>query len=135
MKRKRLTQTERRLQTRAQLVEAARVLFVEKGFLSTSVSDIAEAAGYTRGAFYCNFNDKADLLIESLRRQPDNISCKVRSAIFEFNRYLQDDACFILWAEACLLARRDPSFHERLEAVLKDAQLAIPSRQAEARKK
>lgn len=133
MKRKRLTQAEQRLQTREQLVEAAQALFVEKGFPSTSVSDIAEAAGYTRGAFYCNFNDKADLLIESLRRQ-GTLTCKLHSAIIEFDRYLQGDACFILWLEASLLARRDPAFRERLNSVLKETQPALPGREVEASK-
>jgi len=35
---------------------------------AASVEDIAEAAGYTRGAFYSNFSSKGDLFIELLRR-------------------------------------------------------------------
>ncbi len=52
MKRKRLTQQERGLQTRERVLEAARQLFIQRGFLSTSLADITDAAGYTRGAFY-----------------------------------------------------------------------------------
>ncbi|CAB3975408.1 TetR family regulatory protein [Burkholderia cenocepacia] len=126
MKRKRLTHSERRAQTREQMVQAARELFIEKGFAATSVADVAEAAGYTRGAFYCNFYDKSDLLIESLQRQQQELTSRLRTALWELRDYLQSDDRFTLWAEASLLARRDPAFRERFGAVLNDANPAIP---------
>ncbi|WP_082012156.1 TetR/AcrR family transcriptional regulator [Burkholderia sp. A9] len=132
MKRKRLTHAERRAQTREQMVEAARELFIEKGFPSTSVADVAEAAGYTRGAFYCNFYDKSDLLIESLHWKQDELTCNLRSAILKLHDYLQSDDCFTLWVEASLLARRDPAFRKRFDSVLNDAKLAIPVQEGEA---
>lgn len=48
--------------TRRRLVDAARLLFAEHGFLTTSVAQIVERSGVgTRGAFYHHFVDKADL--------------------------------------------------------------------------
>jgi AcrR family transcriptional regulator len=47
-----LTQAQRKEQTRERLLEAARTMFIKKGLVATSVDDIAEAGGYTRGAFY-----------------------------------------------------------------------------------
>jgi len=55
-------------QTTQRLLDAAQKLIAKKGLSAASVEDIAAAAGYTRGAFYSNFNSKADLFIELLRR-------------------------------------------------------------------
>ena len=38
---------------------AARTVFAERGIPGASVEEICEAAGFTRGAFYSNFPDKA----------------------------------------------------------------------------
>ncbi|WP_216404754.1 TetR/AcrR family transcriptional regulator [Arcanobacterium phocae] len=47
----------RRQRTRAKLLEAGSILFVQNGILGTSVGDICEVAGFSRGAFYSNFAD------------------------------------------------------------------------------
>ncbi|MGH8975530.1 MAG: TetR family transcriptional regulator, partial [Acidimicrobiia bacterium] len=64
--RNRLTREESRAQTRARLLESAAALFAERGFHGTSVEDIAERAGFSRGAFYSNFEHKADLFLALL---------------------------------------------------------------------
>lgn len=49
-------------QTRRDLIEAGRELFVEHGFFNTSIGDlVAESGVGTRGAFYHHFKDKAEL--------------------------------------------------------------------------
>src|SRR5690349_11549773 len=49
-------------QTRRDLIDAGRVLFVEKGYFNTSIGDLVTASGVgTRGAFYHHFRDKAEL--------------------------------------------------------------------------
>ena len=60
MKRKRLTREESKEQTRLRLLDAAQTIFMKKGYVATSVEDIAEAAGYTRGAFYSNFHARGN---------------------------------------------------------------------------
>jgi len=55
----------RRAATRDRLVEAAIAVFAEKGVLGASVEEICEAAGFTRGAFYSNFEHK-DALCEAV---------------------------------------------------------------------
>ena len=62
----RVTREESRARTRTRLLEAAAEVFVERGFHGASVEEIAERAGFTRGAVYSNFRDKADLLLALL---------------------------------------------------------------------
>jgi AcrR family transcriptional regulator len=53
------------------LIEAAETLFIRKGFDDTSVDEISEAAGYSRGAFYSNFKDKDQVFLAVIdRRRP-----------------------------------------------------------------
>jgi TetR/AcrR family acrAB operon transcriptional repressor len=54
--------------TRNLLLNAAETVFNEKGVARTSLSEIAEAAGVTRGAIYWHFKNKADLFHAMLER-------------------------------------------------------------------
>ncbi|SDR49566.1 transcriptional regulator, TetR family [Paraburkholderia fungorum] len=65
----RLTREESRLQTRGHLLDAAKRLFVRKGFGATSLRDIATEAGYSQGGFYSNFADKETLFLELMRQR------------------------------------------------------------------
>ena len=57
--------------TRMRLIEAAETLFIRKGFDDTSVDEISEMAGYSRGAFYSNFDDKEQVFLAVIdRRRP-----------------------------------------------------------------
>jgi AcrR family transcriptional regulator len=67
-RRKRLTREESRAQTRERLVEAAFQLFAREGIEAASIDRIAEEAGYSRGAFYSNFETKEDLLAAVIER-------------------------------------------------------------------
>ena len=69
MKRKRMTQAERREETREQLLAAAARVFAARGFHATSLDAIAEEAGFSRGAVYYNFADKEELFLELLDRR------------------------------------------------------------------
>jgi AcrR family transcriptional regulator len=52
--------------TRAALVELAAELFAERGYVQTSIRDIARAGSLTSGAIYGHFRNKADLLAEAI---------------------------------------------------------------------
>lgn len=55
--------TRRRDQTRARLLDAAHDVFAEVGMDAASVEMICERAGFTRGAFYSNFESKDELFL------------------------------------------------------------------------
>jgi len=61
--RKRLTREESKEVTRMRLIEAAERLFVRRGFDDASVKEISETAGYSRGAFYSNFDNKEQVFL------------------------------------------------------------------------
>ncbi len=61
--------SKRRIQTRLRLAEAAAGLFAERGISASSVEQICERAGFTRGAFYSNFASKEDLCLQVLELQ------------------------------------------------------------------
>ena len=67
--RRRLTRGEQQAETRRALLEAAARVFVERGFAGTSVEAIAGEAGYSRGAFYSNFESKEQLFAELLQQR------------------------------------------------------------------
>lgn len=67
----RLTRGESRERTREQLLEAGREAVARNGYDGTSVADIAEAAGFSKGAFFSNFESKEALLLELLRRHKE----------------------------------------------------------------
>lgn len=54
--------------TRSRLLDTAERLFSERGVSRTSLADIADAAGVTRGAIYWHFRNKADLFDAMMSR-------------------------------------------------------------------
>jgi AcrR family transcriptional regulator len=60
---------ERTEMTRARLIQSAEKVFARDGFEAAKLEEIATDAGYTRGAFYANFDSKEDLFFELLERE------------------------------------------------------------------
>lgn len=65
--------TRRREATRQRLVDAAITEFAARGIDATSVEQLCEAAGFTRGAFYSNFETRDDLCIAVLEHHRDMV--------------------------------------------------------------
>ena len=65
----RMTRGERKQQTRAHLIATARDVFMRRGFHDATLDEIAEEAGFTKGAIYSNFNGKDGLFLEVLDAQ------------------------------------------------------------------
>src|SRR5574343_1079464 len=54
--------------TREALLDAAELVFAQRGVSRTSLQDIAKAAGMTRGAVYWHFKDKSELFNAMMER-------------------------------------------------------------------
>jgi AcrR family transcriptional regulator len=77
MVRQRLTRAERSAQTRAELMDSARRLFLRRGFHAASLELVAEEAGFTIGAVYSRFGSKADLFLAILDERIDQLVAEV----------------------------------------------------------
>jgi AcrR family transcriptional regulator len=81
---KRLTREQSQARTRTRLLESAAKAFVRNGLDGTSIEQVAEGAGHTRGAFYGHFKSKEDLYLALLEERFD-------SYIGDFSRALATD--------------------------------------------
>jgi TetR/AcrR family transcriptional repressor of acrEF/envCD operon len=96
------------LKTRQHLINVAITLFAKNGVSSTTLADIADAAGMTRGAIYWHFDSKVSLFNEIWNAQPyigeeirkklkakyhDNDLILLREMIIEALRFIATDRC------------------------------------------
>lgn len=112
---------EQRERTRADLLDAAAAVFASRGFHGASVDQVAEAAGYTKGAVYSNFTSKAELFLALLDRQLDRTVATLETIVADVapeNRAARlgadhgrlpvlEGEWFLLEAEFLLYAARD----------------------------
>lgn len=61
-------------ETRARLVRAAKVVFERDGFLDARISDIADTAGLSHGAFYHYFDSKEQVFREVAEAQESRLT-------------------------------------------------------------
>jgi AcrR family transcriptional regulator len=121
---RRLTRAERQAATRAALLEAGARVFIERGFAGASVEAIAEAAGFTRGAFYSNFESREQLFAELLQervyaRYAEMATRSTPSTLREVGEELAEiqsggggQWLFRLWLELLAHAGRDERFRK-----------------------
>lgn len=62
----RLSREESQARTRARLLESAHEVVAREGYENASIDLIAEHAGYSKGAFYSNFDSKEEIFLELL---------------------------------------------------------------------
>lgn len=75
--------TPRREATRQRLLDAAAEVFAEVGLDATSVEAVCERAGFTRGAFYSNFDTKEQLFLELAARVSASRVADVQAQVAE----------------------------------------------------
>ncbi len=67
----RLSRLERQALTRRQLLDTARRVFLKRGFHAASLDEVADGAGFSKGAVYSNFTSKDDLFLAVLGQQSE----------------------------------------------------------------
>ena len=93
---------ERRVEhTRNLLLDAAEELFARRGLGAAALEDIADAAGYTRGAIYAHFGSKEELFLAVIERQRQRFLDGFADVISSFERLtdLNVDELSVRWRE------------------------------------
>jgi AcrR family transcriptional regulator len=127
----RLSRAEQRDLTRARLLDAAEDVFIERGFHATSVDEVAERAGFSKGAVYSNFESKDELFLAVLDRRVDSRALAIEGKIATnqpleaqaveagaafFSVFLEQKAWSLLLMEFATYAARHPQLRERFDA-------------------
>ena len=125
---RRLTRAEQREKTRGCLVEAATKVFSRRGYDKASLDEVAEEAGFTKGAVYSNFKGKEDLFLatidahfekrlESIKRvlaeEPDERGTAHAAGMDFMNQLNADPEYFALFFEFWAYAQRNPAVKKK----------------------
>jgi AcrR family transcriptional regulator len=127
----RLSRAERREQTRQELISAAETCFVSQGFHASSVDQVAERAGYTKGAVYSNFASKEDLFFAVYERRVDQALTEVVPGLCQagaerafdwlatttIERRGRDDGWLAVFFEFWAHVLRHPELRDRFAAI------------------
>lgn len=121
-------------QRRAEILDAAVGVVLERGFAGTRVLDVADALGISSGLVHYHFDSKDELLAETLRHAADADIARLEKAVAELDdpvgrldrvlrEYLPEtkgDQSWVIWIDAWGHAIRNP----RLRTILKELDLA-----------
>jgi AcrR family transcriptional regulator len=125
---RRLTRSEQREKTRGCLVEAAAKVFTRRGYDKASLDEVAEEAGFTKGAVYSNFKGKEELFLatidahfderlQSIKRvmqeEPDEQGTAHAAGMDFMNKLNADPEYFALFFEFWAYAQRNPSVKKK----------------------
>lgn len=120
-----------RSETRASLLSAAGRVAAQRGLRDASIDEIARAAGFTKGAFYANFESKEELFLAMLDERFERRAAEMHAVTTtgddpeeqarrggdQFQAYVAGDPEWErLFFEFAALAARDASFREELVA-------------------
>ena len=127
-------------QTRAALLEAARRLFVERGYAAVTVDDVTSEVGCSRATFYLHFNGKPDVLrrigAETTRQRAVSVYADLDAVLASgsrerFTEWLRNALHWFeanrdilpVWDEAVAL---EPSFRPIATAAVAELPAAMP---------
>ncbi len=123
---------ERTEATQAKLLRAAESIFARDGFAAAKLEQIAEKAGYTRGAIYAHYKSKEDLFLDLLEQRMHAKMAIVRSLLEgvltpeerlqKFRAQMLTFTCDRSWAllilEFKLYALRQPKLKTRMRRLM-----------------
>ncbi|OMC19543.1 TetR/AcrR family transcriptional regulator [Mycobacterium colombiense] len=117
-------------EVRDRILDAASKVFAAEGFAGATIDAIGQAAGFTKGAVYSNFESKDGLFLALLDREfelrgeqiatvLDSSGGDTGAAARELSRSWLDSVrdhsdFYVLFVEYWLRAQRDPQLRERL---------------------
>jgi AcrR family transcriptional regulator len=146
----RLSRKEKQAKTRSSLMSSAARVFCKHGMERASIDEVAEDAGYTKGAFYANFRNKQELFLAMLdERFTERIEDadrafaasdesppeQARHAAADFARaFRADPGAERLFLEFASYALRDEDFRQELVtrfATLRERLEAVYTRRVE----
>ena len=95
-------------QTRQLIIEKAAPIFNKKGYLGTSISDLTESTGLTKGAIYGNFKNKNEIALEAFEYNANKIISEFMSEVFK-----SDDAIEMLLSVADFFLNNSADIYKR----------------------
>jgi AcrR family transcriptional regulator len=126
---RRLTRKEKQAHTRSCLIRSAAKVFARRGLQQASIDEVAEDAGYTKGAFYANFKSKEELFLAMLDERfaerleeidaavstDEDPEAQAQQAGADFARFLSADPSWQrLFFEFAAYAARNEDFRQEL---------------------
>jgi AcrR family transcriptional regulator len=123
-----LTRREKQQRTRKSLLKAAAKIFCTRGLEGASIDEVAQAAGYTKGAFYANFKSKEELFLvmldERFARELERLDRalagthepreEARAAAADFIHFASDEEWPSLYFQFVAHAARNDEFRQEL---------------------
>jgi AcrR family transcriptional regulator len=118
-----------RVEVRERILDAASKVFAGEGFAGATIDAIGQAAGFTKGAVYSNFESKDELFLALLDREFELRGAQIATALEgsndsaaaarDLSRSVLDSVhghadYYVLFVEYWLRAVRDPQLRERL---------------------
>jgi AcrR family transcriptional regulator len=125
---RRLSRAEQREKTRGCLVQAAAKVFTRRGYDNASLDEVAEEAGFTKGAVYSNFKGKEDLFLATIdahfeerlqaikrvmQAEPDEQGTAHAAGMDFMNKLNADPEYFALFFEFWAYAQRNPGVKKK----------------------
>jgi AcrR family transcriptional regulator len=131
----------RALKTKQHLIDTAMALFLQRGYVATTIENIADAAEVSRASFYTYFSSKREIMMvaghdcriaswqlfeEFAKLDPDNLLPGTRAWVAKYFKFLEQNGGYLLmWQQAAL---QDPDLRQPgMRGSLKSAKILAKS--------
>lgn len=111
--------------TRQFIIERTAPVFNTKGYAGTTLSDLIEATGLTKGSIYGNFRDKDEVVVEVYKYNVDKLHVALRGDIatkytpleqlFAFVDFYRSSFPRILQEGGCPMINASTASHDKLD--------------------